>query len=71
MDLPVHLAKSCQSLPGYVNVNVDTASKQGHQSLRPWNCTSYTAVAAVPDADACVIDSLHLTFAMSQQRSIQ
>lgn len=29
------------------------------------------AVAAVLDADACVIDSLHLTSAMSEQRSIQ
>lgn len=44
---------------------------RGLGSLSAAVAAATAAAAAVPDADACVIDSLHLTSAMSEQRSIQ
>lgn len=67
----VHFAKSLPIPPSHVNVEVDTASKQGSRACGLGLCCTLSAVAAVLDADACVIDSLHLTSAMSEQRSIQ
>lgn len=49
-------------------MEVDTASKQESRSYG-LGCT-LTALVAALDADACVIDSLHLTSARSEERSI-
>lgn len=49
-------------------MEVDTASKQERRSYG-LGCT-LTALVAALDADACVIDSLHLTSARSEERSI-
>lgn len=71
MDLPVHFAKSCQSLPVMLMWRLTLHQSRAAEPVAlACNCP-LSAVAAVPDADACVIDSLHLTSAMSEQRSIQ
>lgn len=69
MDLPVHFVKSCQSLSAMLMLRLTLHQSRSAEPVAL--ACSLSAVAAVLDADACVIDSLHLTSAMSEQWSIQ